>query len=154
MENKDKSSDKAHSEPLQQYNVSYSEIFSEEEREKMDNAMKDYFEGEKLEQERINKANNELLETLKYQLPKTYFKAINEFLNDAEHGIYGEIKIVEKPIGEWQYEINEYTENQDYWNELKGMYVNQSCGYSGDDFSGTLEIKIDSNRLLRCLFSL
>ena len=82
-----------------------------------------------------------------------YFKAVEEFRKDEEHGIWGDLKLVKKPIGEWQNELNEWTEGE-YWNILKGMYVNQSCGYSGDDYNGTLEIKITDKLFLRCSFSL
>ena len=154
MENKQKSSNEALSEPLQQCNVSYSEFITKQDLLDMDKAMKEFAEFENAEVERITKANDILLENLKYQIPKTYFNAINEFLHDSENGIRGELKIVDKPTGEWQDEITEHTEEYDYWKELKGMYVDQSCGHSGDDYSGTLEIKIDSNRFLRCQFSL
>ena len=82
-----------------------------------------------------------------------YLKAINAFLSDDENGIWGGLKIVEEPIGEWQ---DEYQDNDEanYWNVLKGMFVNQSCGYSGDDYHGTLEVKITDKLLLRCSFSL
>lgn len=73
-------------------------------------------------------------------------------MEDEENGIWGNLKIVDKPIGEWQNEKNEFEES--YWDILKGMYVNQSCGWTGDDCSGTLEIKLLNGKYLRASFSL
>lgn len=77
-----------------------------------------------------------------------YLEAIQQWLDDVDNGIYGGLKITDKPIGEWQ------DESSDYWDTLKGMYVNQSCGYTGDDYHGTLEIKLTEIEFLRAFFSL
>jgi hypothetical protein len=95
-----------------------------------------------------------VLSTIKPLVTEKYFEAINSFLNDEDHGIIGGLKIVENYLGEWQYEYQNEKDDFNYWNLLKGMYVNQSCGFSGDDFHGTLEIKIDEKSFLRCSFSL
>lgn len=97
--------------------------------------------------------SNKVLAEIKNIVSDEYFKAVEEFIKDEERGIWGDLKLVKKPIGEWQNELNEWTEGE-YWNILKGMYVNQSCGHSGDDYSGTLEIKITEKLFLRCSFSL
>ena len=115
--------------------------------------MNDYFNYMKEYDEKCNKNNEEIIEKIKQLVSESYLNAINEFITDKEHGIYGEFELVSEPIGEWQSELTEWTELE-YWSELKGMYVNQSCGYSGDDYSGTLEINITNGLYLRCLFSL
>ncbi len=102
----------------------------------------------RIEQEREVQNTNEVLSKVKELVGYEYFKSINEFLNDEENGIWGGLKIVETPIGDWQ------DEEGDYWDILKGMYVNQSCGYSGDDYNGTLTIKLNNNMYLSANFSL
>ena len=97
------------------------------------------------------KNTEEILTSLKVE--STYLQAIKDWLSDEDNGIWGNLKIVDETIGEWQDEVNEYTEDC-YWNILKGMYVNQSCGYSGDDYNGTLEVKISETQFLRASFSL
>lgn len=106
---------------------------------------------EEEEKERIQ--NEDVLSKIKPLVSENYFDAINLFLYDDEHGIWGNLMLVDKPIGEWQDELNEWNDDT-YWLVLKGMYVNQSCGYTGDDYNGTLEIKITDDLFLRCSFSL
>lgn len=96
------------------------------------------------------KNTEEILRSL--NVKSDYLQAIKDWLSDEDNGIWGNLKIVNETIGEWQDEVND-TEDC-YWNILKGMYVNQSCGYSGDDYNGTLEIKISETQFLRASFSL
>jgi hypothetical protein len=133
-------------------NVSYRE-FLNKEGFSLNKAMKDFSELKKEYQEICIKNNKEIIEKLKLIVSENYFKAINEFLLDKELGIHGELEIVSNSIGDWQEELNDWTKDE-YWKELKGMYVNQSCGYSGDEYSGTLEINISKGVFLRCSFSL
>ena len=74
------------------------------------------------------------------------------FLKDDDNGIWGGLEIVNTPIGIWQDEAQDDSDN--YWNILKGLFINQSCGISGDDYNGTLEIIISDNMFLRCCFSM
>jgi len=106
------------------------------------------------ENEKENKNTNSVLLEVGKLVSDEYLNAINDFLKDEENGIWGNLKIVDKPIGEWQDEFQDEDDETYYWNILKGMYVNQSCGYSGDDYNGTLEVKITDNLFLRCSFSL
>ena len=101
------------------------------------------------EEYRQNEANKiAVLNELKQKVTPEYLEAINQWLEDPDNGIWGDLEITDKPIGEWQ------DESSDYWDTLKGMYVNQSCGYAGDDYHGTLEIKLPQNEFLRASFSL
>lgn len=101
--------------------------------------------------ERKNTEN--ILNEIKQIVDSDYLEAIMKFLYDEENGIWGGLKIVSEPIGEYQDEDQDDDETN-YWNVLKGMWVNQSCGYSGDDYNGSLEIKLKENLFLRCSFSL
>lgn len=101
--------------------------------------------------ERKNTEN--ILNEIKQIVDSDYLEAIMEFLDDEENGIWGGLKIVTEPIGEYQEEYQDDDESN-YWNVLKGMWVDQSCGYSGDDYNGSLEIKLKENLFLRCSFSL
>lgn len=120
-------------------------------------AMADY---EKMlidEAEKQVKQSEEVLLKVKSLVSEEYFEAVKSFVKDEEIGIWGDLKIVDEPIGEWQneyYEEADYEyDEDDYWVILKGMFVNQSCGYSGDDYNGTVEIKI-KDKYLRCSYSL
>lgn len=100
-----------------------------------------------------NKNTLDILNIISEKVDEKYLQAIKEWLADEENGIWGGLEIVNKPIGEWQSEISDY-DDESYWDILLGMYVNQSCGYSGDDYNGTLEIKLTENEYLRASFSL
>lgn len=106
---------------------------------------------EENEKEIKNKEN--ILNEIKKIVDSDYLESIIEFIEDKENGIWGGLKIVTEPIGEYQEEYQDDDESN-YWNVLKGMWVNQSCGYSGDDYNGSLEIKLKENLFLRCSFSL
>lgn len=99
------------------------------------------------------KNTKEVLEEISKTNTPEFMEAVNEWLNDEENGVWGDLKIVDEPIGEWQYEVGEYND-KNYWNILLGMFVNQSCGFSGDDYNGTLEIRIGGGKFLRVSFSL
>ncbi|MVW92432.1 hypothetical protein FCL53_10695 [Elizabethkingia meningoseptica] len=108
-----------------------------------------------VEEEINNKSENEsLLSELSKIVTSGYLSAIKDWMSNVENGIYGVVKIVDKPCGVWQDEECEYSDNSNYWTVLKGQYVNQSCGYTGDDYSGTLEIKLPNGKFLRANFSL
>ncbi|WP_407475234.1 hypothetical protein [Elizabethkingia anophelis] len=108
-----------------------------------------------IEEDMKNKSDNEaLLNELSKIVTSGYLSAIKDWMSDVDNGIYGAIKIVDKPYGTWQNEECEYLDNSNYWTVLKGQYVNQSCGYTGDDYSGTLEINLPNGKFLRASFSL
>lgn len=106
------------------------------------------------EDRRQNENTTKVLEYINKVVSENYFTAITAFLKDKENGIWGDLKLVESPIGEWQDEYQDEEDDTNYWNILKGMYVYQRCGYSGDDYSGYLEVKVTNSLLLRCSFSL
>jgi hypothetical protein len=140
-------------EALNKTYVSYSE-FMEQQGYDEAHIFADYQQALEEENKKQEENSREVLSKIKPNVTIEYFDAINHFLHDEENGIWGDLKIVKKPIGEWQDEYQDEEDETNYWNILKGMYVNQSCGYSGDDYNGTLEIKINDNQFLRCSFSL
>lgn len=111
-------------------------------------ALDDYHKILESENEKEIKNKEKILNEIKKIVDSDYLEAIIKFIEDEENGIWGGLKIVTEPIGEYQ------DENGGYWDILKGMWVNQSCGYSGDDYNGSLEIKLKENLFLRCYFSL
>jgi len=114
--------------------------------------MKDYQNAMNEEYEAQQKNTEDVLTSLSKKVDANYLQAVKDWLGDEDNGIWGNLKIVYNTIGDWQDEVNEYEES--YWDILKGMYVNQSCGYSGDDYNGTLEVKISETEYLRASFSL
>ena len=111
--------------------------------------MHDYHKELIEEDKRQKKQSDDVLSEIKNIVSEDYFEAIKEFLSDSDNGIWGDLKIVTKPIGEWQDESDD-----GYWSILKGMFVDQSCGYSGDDYNGNLTIKITKSSYLQSSFSL
>ena len=146
-------SDNTQAQALNKTDVSYSEFL---DNEGFDEAkiFADYNEMMIQDAKTQTENSNKVLVEIKNLVSNEYFKSVEEFVKDEEHGIWGDLKLVKKPIGEWQDEYQDEEDETNYWNILKGMYVNQSCGYSGDDYNGTLEIKITDNLFLRCSFSL
>lgn len=146
-------SDTNQAEQLNETAVSYSEFLDNEGFDE-DKIFADYQKALEEEDKKQNENSNKVLGEIKNLVSKEYFKSVEEFVKDEGNGIWGDLKLVKKPIGEWQDEYQDEEDETNYWNILKGMYVNQSCGYSGDDYNGTLEVKITDNLFLRCSFSL
>ena len=147
------STEKDQNKALNKTDVSYSD-FMEQQGYDEGQIFADYQKALEEENKKQEENSREVLSKIKPNVTEEYFNAINHFLHDTENGIWGDLKIVEKTIGEWQDEYQDEEDETNYWDILKGMYVNQSCGYSGDDYNGTLEIKIHDNKFLRCSFSL
>lgn len=94
----------------------------------------------------IEKENKEILGQVKKILTKYRYKKIIEFLDGDEgdeegcgeytlHGIVGKDRI----FGEKQ--------KEHYW--FKHIFITQSNGYSGDDYSGTIFIPLNKEKFLR-----
>ena len=103
---------------------------SDEERKQYDEAM---MECQKEEYEQYDK-DKALLERIKECVDPEYFKDIEFELNESEHP--NNYSIVDIPIGSCQNEGN-----YDIW-------VDQSCGHSGDDYSGTVCMKLKDEKYL------
>ena len=88
---------------------------------------------EQLEQE---KKDAEVLETIKQQVSAEQFENIKFELEESEH--ISNLRIVYEPVGTSQHESEgDYT-----------IWINQSCGYSGDDYSGTVCIELSIRKYL------
>ena len=89
-----------------------------------------------LEQREQEKKDAEILEKVKDSVSTAYFKHIEFELEDSEHPT--NYRIIEAPIGVEQYdEDNHYT-----------IWVDQSCGETGDNYSGTVCMKVSDNEYL------
>jgi hypothetical protein len=115
-------------------------------------AYSDYHKAIDEEHEAQQKNKEQVLMMISSKVTPEYFEAIKEWVSDEDNGIWGNLEVIDKPIGNWQDEESE--DEESYWHILNGMYVNQSCGYSGDDYNGTLTIKISETEYLKANFSL
>lgn len=89
-----------------------------------------------------------VVETVKTMVSEDYFSAISGWLNDTENGYIYEYHIVDEPQGEYQ------DEGGSYWEVLGGMWVDQYAGFTGDDYHGSIAIKINENSYLQVSFSM
>ena len=103
---------------------------SDEERKQYSEAM---MECQKEENEQYDN-DQALLKKIKECVDPEYFKDIEFELKESEHP--SNYRIVDKPIGSCQNEGN-----YDIW-------VDQSCGYFGDDYSGTVCMKLKDDKYL------
>ena len=113
-------------------------------------AMQDYQNAMLEENAQRQKNIKETLALVKPLVSDKHYVAIIDWIKDEENGIWGNLEIVNKPKGEWQDE----TEEDTYWDELKGMYIDQYVGYCGDDYSGYLAIKLPNKQYLQACFEL
>jgi hypothetical protein len=88
-----------------------------------DGAMKSYYAV-------VNVSNERMLKAIKNQLGESFYKSLMSYLDDCGT-ITGKFEIVNRPYGDFQ--------NESY-GKIKGVWVNQSSGYSGDDYSGNIYI--------------
>ena len=100
----------------------------EEERKQYDEAMMQY---QKEENDQYDK-DRTLLNKIKDCVSSEYFEEIEFELNESEHP--SNYKIIEEPIGSCQNEGN------------YNIWVNQGCGCSGDDYSGTVCMKLQDEK--------
>lgn len=112
-------------------------------------AMHDYGQMMIKEYEERQRKTQEVLSEVKDIVPNEYYNSIKEWVSDEENGIWGDLVIVDEPLGEWREEGN-----YGYWETLKGMYIVQYVGYCGDDYSGTLTIKLTNGKFLQASFEL
>lgn len=112
--------------------------------------IKDYYNLLTQEYEAIQKQISETLAIVKSLVNDNYYEAITNWIKDEENGIWGRLKIVSAPIGEWQDE----SEESSYWDEIKGVYIEQYVGSCGDDYSGYLTIKLTDEQYLQACFQL
>ena len=107
---------------------------SKEDQKEMDKAWKEIAEAEKEQQEK----EILVLEEVKAVVTPEMFEEIESCLVDSDN-TYG-YKITDKPQGEFQQE--------DEYPALGGIWVDQTTngGMAGDDFAGTISIKLGENK--------
>lgn len=98
-------------------------------------AMNDYYAKES---EKQAKNEKEVFYILKQTLCEDFITDIHDCINDCEGGY--DFIIVDKPCGDFQ------EENYDF---IKHIYVDQSCGYCGDDYYGEVYIPLPNNKYLQ-----
>jgi hypothetical protein len=117
---------------------------SKEERDFEWSIMSEYFEEERIEEEKRLKTTTRILNALQRIKPCQWFKDLNDYAKEAE--VHNPFRIVKKPIGNYQ----EETESE----SLGGVWVDQHGGYPIEDsFYGTVTVKIDDRRYLEMPFS-
>ncbi len=105
---------------------------SEEERKQYDEAM---MQCQKEENYQYDK-DQTLLERIKECVSPEYFKDIEFKLEESEHP--SNYRIVDTPVGE-----PHHNEEGNY-----PIWINQSCGETGDNYSGTVCMKLPIGKYL------
>jgi hypothetical protein len=101
-----------------------------------------YTEKELRIMQRQDKNDAKHMDILKKILTKKTYENITEYMSDSSNCL---LKFVRK------HDVSGKKQDQDFG--LKEVHVAQSCGYSGDDYSGNIWIKITKNHYLRFYFS-
>jgi len=94
-----------------------------------------------LEHEKADE-NDCYLSVIKKHLTKYRYNKLLEYLEESGGCSIEGIVRKRKVFGEYQ--------TEPYW--FKGVYVDQSCGYTGDDFSGYIFVPITDKHFLKFYF--
>lgn len=94
----------------------------------------------------MKKRDKAVLDTVRQMVSPEMFECIDTWLRDGDNGIWGDLKIVDKPVGDYQ--------EEEGYGLIKGMWIDQSAGLAGDDWSGTLTIMIGDGEYLQACFCL
>ena len=117
---------------------------SKEDREEQFSIMAEYFEEERIEEEKRFKTTTRILNALQRIKPCQWFEDLNDYAKEAE--VHNPFSIVKKPIGNYQEETE--------FESLGGVWVVQRGGYPIEDsFYGTVTVKIDDRRYLEMPYS-
>lgn len=98
-------------------------------------AMNEYYTEEA---ERHAKNQKEIFDILKETLCDDFIKDIYECVEECDGGY--DFKIVDNPCGDFQ---------EEGWDFIKHIYVDQSCGVCGDDYYGEVYIPLPENKYLQ-----
>lgn len=115
---------------------------SEEEKAQYDKAMEDYIAAEKLAYEEDQK----VLGIVKSKVSKKAFDDILYYIDVSENTY--DYLITDKPKGKFQ--------KEEEFEELDGLWVDQTVngGYLGDEYAGTVSIKILENEYFQFNYSM
>ena len=117
---------------------------SKEDQEEQFSIMAEYFEEERIEEEKRFKTTTRILNALQRIKPCQWFEDLNDYAKEAE--VHNPFRIVKKPIGNYQEETE--------FESLGGVWVDQHGGYPIEDsFYGTVTVKIDDRRYLEMPYS-
>ncbi len=115
---------------------------SEKEQKEFDQSVKDWQEMEILE----NKKNLKILDDIKLKVSDDIYKEILIVIEESENTY--NFQILDKPKGKFQ--------DEDDFVYLGGFWVDQTTngGYTGDEYAGTVSIKIDEDVYLQFNYSM
>lgn len=117
---------------------------SQEEKDFEFSIMSEYFEEERIEEEKRFKQTSRILNALQRIKPCQWFEDLTDYAKEAE--THNPFRIVKKPKGNWQKETE--------FESLGGVWVDQYGGYPIEDsFYGTVTVKIDDRRYLEMPYS-
>ena len=112
------------------------------EQEKQDEAMADYFDSMTQEKMLAQYHNEQVLNTIKQAKGAAYYNDLTKFMNECEHD-NSKIQITEEPNGDYQNES---------WGLITGSWVDQRAGAAGDDYYGTVTVKLSDKKYLEIPF--
>lgn len=114
----------------------------EQEHEIMDDFHKEMIAIEN----KVFRKNQRLLNAIKSVKGEAFHKELEEVIYSSE-GIVGVAEIVKTPVGNYQDEGGEL---------IPGIWVDQTTngGYTGDEFAGTVCVKIDDRRYFKFNYSM
>ena len=106
--------------------------------------LRDYYNYLKEEDLKINHHNNRILKAIESTIGKGFKNSICEIIEES--GCIGYFKLSSDPIGEYQQE--------NYYGCITGIWVQQTCSYLGDNYSGCISIKLKEDKYLVVYFEL
>lgn len=97
--------------------------------------------------QKLHEDNKVFLLDLKSKHGKSFYNNLTALLKEYEMDNHCQLKIVDKPFGNFQ--------EENWGRKIKGVYVDQhSVGESGDSYEGTCHVKINENEYLQFTFSM
>jgi hypothetical protein len=108
----------------------------------MQKGLQDYYDYLKDE----NNKNHALLNDIKKEKGKTFFKYLMEIIEESE-GIKGLAEIVNEPVGKFQ--------KEKYGRQIDGIWLEQwGVGDTGDSWNGYVCVKLSEERYLKFSYSM
>lgn len=90
------------------------------------------------QQAEYDRVNSRLFRAIASVKSPSFLRSLKEIIQECD-GILGKARITRKPEGStWQ--------KESHGREIKGIWITQTTGFLGDDFSGVISVKIRKNR--------
>lgn len=116
----------------------------EQHQEFFNEIMNDYQESMDRYYKEVNRVNNRISKSIKYQFGESFAQEIMLVAEECE--VNGKWEIVERTTGKYQEEDGYY--------HFKGYWVDQwSVDDSGDSFNGYIYIQLKENKWLKMFYS-